>query len=72
VPQAVKEERRTIRARVTDALVDSGVHRDDAVGWCRLWEVEAARQRFGPDIDYFWDATKGWIDAHRGTTKPLP
>ena len=71
MPATAKQERRASRAGVTAALIDSGVHPDDAVSWCRQWEVEAARQGFGPDTDYFWDAAKGWIDAHRQSTKPL-
>ena len=71
MPETVKQERQATRARVTIALVDAGVDPDDAVKWCRQWELEAARQGFGSDTDYFWDAAKGWIDAHRRTTKPL-
>lgn len=52
-------------------LVAYGVDRDLAERWCDLWEAEATRQGIDPDRDHYWDAAKGWIDAHRGSTRPL-
>jgi hypothetical protein len=61
----------TRRERVRDALIDAGTDRRTADRWCELWEAEAARQGILRDGDYFWDAAKGWIDAHRDSRIPL-
>ena len=63
--------RQANRTRVLAGLRRSGVDPKMAARWCDLWEAEAARQGFGPESEHFWDAAKGWIDAHRWTTTPL-
>lgn len=59
------------RAGVITGLVAHGVDRDLAERWCDLWEAEAIRQGIDSHRDHYWDAAKGWIDAHRGSTKPI-
>lgn len=64
--------RQASRGGVVAGLVRAGVDSDTAARWCDLWVAEAARQGITPESEHFWDAAKGWIDAHRGSTKPLP
>jgi hypothetical protein len=59
------------RAGIVAELIRHGVEPDLAERWCEIWDVEAARQGIGPDSEHYWDAAKGWIDAHRGSTRPL-
>lgn len=64
-------ERPATRAGVVAGLIRHGLDRVLAERWCDLWEAEAARQGFGPESEHFWDAARGWIDAHRGSRIPL-
>jgi hypothetical protein len=66
-----KPQRQASRASVIAALVESGLDSRQASSWCNLWEAEASRQGFGTDGEHYWAAAKGWIDAHRGSTRPL-
>ena len=59
------------RAGIVSGLIRSGFDPEPAMRWVELWEAEAARQGIAPESEHFWDAAKGWIDAHRRTTKPL-
>lgn len=52
-------------------LIRCGIDAERAVRWCDLWEAEAASQGIARRSDHYWDAAKGWIDAHRGSTTPL-
>ena len=69
-PQVIHEDGgiQACRAGCRDALVDGGVSPDQAERWCAAWEAEAARRGVerGP---YYWDAGRGWIDAHRAFRK---
>jgi len=66
-----KQLRQASRAGVVASMIRAGIDSDIAARWCDLWEAEAARQGITPDSEHFWDAAKGWIDAHRGSTRPL-
>jgi len=66
-----KRIRRASRRSIVLGLIHSGIDSELAVRWCELWEAEATRQGIPADGDYFWDAAKGWIDAHRASTTPL-
>lgn len=66
-----KRPRQASRAGVLSSLIRSGIDPELATRWCALWEAEAARQGVVPEREHFWDAAKGWIDAHRDTTTPL-
>jgi hypothetical protein len=48
-----------------------GLEAAHSAEWCDLWEAETARQGIAHVTDYFWDAAKGWIDAHRNSRTPL-
>ena len=63
--------RQASHADVIAGLTQSGIQTAVADSWCDLWEAEAMRQGIAPDSEYYWDAAKGWIDAHRGSTRPL-
>ena len=63
--------RQSLRAHVLTALVNQGVEARQAANWCDLWEAETARQGITHETEYFWDAAKGWIDAHRDSRMPL-
>jgi hypothetical protein len=67
----VKQERQATRASVIAALIRQAVDPRDAVRWCDRWEAERMRQGIAAEGDYYWDAAVGWIDAHRGSTRPL-
>ena len=69
--RTMKPRRQANRAGVLAGLRRSGLDPALAARWCDLWEAEAARQGFGSESEHFWDAAKGWIDAHRRTTTPL-
>lgn len=62
------DHRRLARAAARDALIDTGLDREQAERWCILWEREAARQGVaqGP---YYWDSGRGWIDAQRAALR---
>jgi hypothetical protein len=66
-----QQMRHTRRAGVVAGLIRSGLDAASAQHWCELWETEATRQGITGDGAYFWDAAKGWIDAHRSSTTPL-
>jgi hypothetical protein len=51
-------------------LMAEGLSADEAERWCRAWETEATRQVVKRDSLYFWDAGRGWIDAHRAFGRP--
>ena len=56
-------------AQARDAAIrslarDLGIDRDEAERWCTAWERFARRQGVAR-TPYFWDAGRGWIDAHR-------
>lgn len=63
--------RQSLRADVLKALVHHGVDARQAAAWCDLWEAETARQGIAQSTAYFWDAGKGWLDAHRNSRLPL-
>jgi hypothetical protein len=63
--------RQSMQADVLTALTKQGVDARQAVEWCDLWEAETARQGITHVTEYFWDAAKGWIDAHRNSRTPL-
>ena len=46
-------------------LIMNGLSAEEATHWSVAWEAEAERQNLRPDSRYFWDAGRGWIDAHR-------
>jgi hypothetical protein len=69
--QPDKRIRETTRAGVVAGLIRSGIDAEVADHWCELWETEAVRQGMTRHGTYFWDAAKGWIDAHRSSTMPL-
>ena len=56
---------------VLAGLIHHGVDARQAAEWCDLWEAETARQGITHVTEYFWDAAKGWIDAHRNSRRPL-
>jgi hypothetical protein len=72
VADASREQiRQSTRADVLRQLTKQGVDARQADGWCDLWEAETARQGITHVTEFFWDAAKGWIDAHRDSRKPL-
>jgi len=56
---------------VLSSLIKQGLDARQAAQWCDLWEAETARQGITHETEYFWDAAKGWIDAHRDSRMPL-
>ena len=42
---------------------DHRVAAEEAERWCRAWEKYATEEGLGRG-QYFWDAARGWIDAH--------
>jgi hypothetical protein len=72
VPVSTSEPiRQSTRADVLTALARQGLDARQAAEWCDLWEAETARQGITHVTEYFWDAAKGWIDAHRNSRTPL-
>ena len=45
-------------------VVELGMELEQAEGWCEAWEAEATRQGLVRGREYYWDAGRGWIDAH--------
>ena len=53
------------RFAVRNRLVaELGMELEQAEGWCEAWEAEATRQGLVRGREYYWDAGRGWIDAH--------
>ncbi len=72
LPNSTRERiRQSMRADVLTALIQQGLDSRQAAEWVALWEVETSRQGITHSADYFWDAAKGWIDAHRNSRTPL-
>ena len=57
---------RLANAAIRSLARDVGIDRDEAERWCAAWE-RFARQQGVARSPYFWDAGRGWIDAHRAT-----
>jgi len=72
-PRSSKRYQDALRARLSAlrSLTASGISVEQAEQWCEAWEAEAERQTLRPDSDHFWDAGRGWIDAHRAYGKGL-
>jgi hypothetical protein len=58
-------------AAIRSLAGDLGIDRDEAERWCTAWERFARRQGVAR-TPYFWDAGRGWIDAHRTLTRIAP
>lgn len=61
IPGAARVDRIATRR----SLITDGMSAEESARWCAAWEAEAERQNIRPDSKYFWDAGRGWIDAHR-------